>query len=107
MTDVANLTGRDLRELATLADARDERRVNNLEALYRMPTVGAFRENAPPLPPTSSEELGSAMSALALRGWSVGGIVRAAEGFSAGRLFPELVDRVVVEVLKRRERGQL
>ena len=47
------------------------------------------------------------MSALALRGWSVGGIVRAAEGFSAGRLFPEVVDRVVVSVLARRNRGTL
>jgi hypothetical protein len=47
------------------------------------------------------------MSALALRGWSVAGIVRAAEGFSAGRLFPEVVDRVVVDVLARRKRGTL
>jgi hypothetical protein len=47
------------------------------------------------------------MSALALRGWSTAGLLRAAEGFSAGRLFPEVIDRVIVDVLKRRERGQL
>lgn len=107
MTRIAELSGRDLRELASLADARDERRANNLEALYRMPTIGAFRENAPPLPPTSPEELTSAMAALALRGWTVGGLLRAAENFSAGRLWPETVDRVVVAVLARRDRGTL
>jgi hypothetical protein len=106
-TALANLSGPELRALGEAADLRDLRRQHNFEALLRAPTLGAFAPGAAPLPPTSPEELGSAMSALALRCWSVGGIVRAAEGFSAGRLFPEVVDRVVVDVLARRTRGQL
>jgi hypothetical protein len=106
-TALANLSGPELRALGEAADLRDLRRQHNFEALLRAPTLGAFAPGAPALPPTSPEELGSAMSALALRGWSVAGIVRAAEGFSAGRLFPEVVDRVVVDVLARRKRGTL
>ncbi len=99
--------GAELRELAALADLRDQRRANNLEALLRGPALGAFAPGAPPLPPTSPEELGSAMSALALRDFSVAGLVRSAEGYAAGRLPAEVVDRVVVEVLGRRKRGEL
>jgi hypothetical protein len=104
---VSTLSAQDLRQLASLADLRDSRRANNLQALLRGPTLGAFAADAPSLPPTSPEELGSAMQALALRGWSTRGLVHAAEGYSAGRLPPETVDRVVVEVLRRRERGEL
>jgi hypothetical protein len=103
----AELSGAVLRQLAGLADWRDERRANNLAALYAGPALGAFREGAPPLPPLLPEQLDSAMAALALRGWSVAGLLRAAEGFSAGRLFPETVDRVIVDVARRRARGQL
>ena len=103
----AELSGADLRELAGLADLRDLRRQYNLEALYAGPALGAFAPGALPLPPLLPEQLDSAMAALALRGWSVAGLLRAAEGFSAGRLFPETVDRVVVDVLARRDRGQL
>ena len=101
------LNSADLRELASLADLRAQRRANNLEALYRGPVIGAFLEGAPPLPATSPEELGSAMSALALRGFSVAGLVRSAEGYSAGRLPPEVIDRVVIGVIARQKRGEL
>jgi hypothetical protein len=104
---LTELSAADLRELASLADLRDRRRANNLEALYRGPALGAFTEGAPPLPVTSPEELGSAMSALAFRGFSVAGVLRSAEGYSAGRLPPEVVDRVVVDVLARANRGEL
>jgi hypothetical protein len=104
---LATMTGPDLRQLASLADLRDLQRLNRLEELLRGPTIGAFTEGAPPLPPLLPEQLDSAMAALALRGWSVAGLLRAAEGFSAGRLFPETVDRVVVDLLTRRARGEL
>jgi len=94
----ATLTGPDLRELAAAADLRDKRRANNLAGLYGIPTLGAFSPGASPLPPTSPEELGSAMAALALRTWSVGGLLRSAEGYAAGRLPAETVDRVVIDV---------
>jgi len=107
VTALVELSAQDLRELADLADLRDTRRANNLQALYRGPTLGAFAPGAPPLPPTSPEELGSAMSALALHGWSIRGLLRAAEGYSAGRLPSEVVDRVVATVVARRRRGEL
>ena len=107
MTALTELSAQDLRELASLADLRDKRRAHNTEALYRGPTLGAFAPGAAPLPPTSPEELGSAMSALALRGCSVAGLVRSAEGWSADRLPPEVVDRVVIGVLARQRRGEL
>ena len=47
------------------------------------------------------------MSALALRGFTVAGLLRSAEGRSAGRLPPEVVDRIVIDVLARRNRGEL
>jgi hypothetical protein len=103
----AELSGADFRELAGLADIRDQRRANNLEALLRGPTIGAFAPGAPPLPPTSREELMSAMSALALRGFSIAGLLRSAEGFAAGRLPPEVLDGVVAAVAARGDRGQL
>src|ERR1035441_456084 len=74
-TALANLSGPELRALGEAADLRDLRRQHNFEALLRAPTLGAFAPGAAPLPPTSPEELGSAMSALALRCWSVGWIV--------------------------------
>ena len=107
MTGLATFSAADLRQLAALADLRDQRRSNNLAALYRGPTPGAFAPGAPPLPPTSPEELESAMSALALHGFSVAGLVRAAEGYVAGRLPSEVVDRVVIDVLARSRRGEL
>ena len=107
MTVLAELAGADLRQLATLADARDARRQNNLLALLNAPTLGAFRPGAPPLPPTSREIVMSAMSALALHDFSIAGLLRSAEGFAAGRLPAEVVDGVVATVVARRERGQL
>ena len=107
MTALAELPAATLRELAGLADLRDQRRANNLEALLRAPTIGAFREGAPPLPPLLPEELESAMCALAFRGCSGKGLARAAEGYAAGRLWPEIVARVVNDVLRRRRAGAL
>ena len=103
----AELSGADFRELAGLADIRDQRRANTLEALLRGPTIGAFAPGAPPLPPTSREELTSAMCACALAGFTTAGLLRSAIGYAAGRLPSEVVDGVVVAVLGRRERGQL
>jgi hypothetical protein len=97
----------DLRQLADLARLREQRRQNCLEALLRGPALGAFAAGAPPLPPTSPEELESAMCAGALRGWSGPGIARAAIGYTAGRLAPEIVARVVTDVLRRRKAGAL
>jgi hypothetical protein len=105
--DFATITAVELRELAGLADLRDQRRQNCLEALYRGPVIGAFREGAPPLPATSREILQSAMSALALHGFSVAGLLRSAEEYSAGRLPTEVIDGVVAAVVARRERDQL
>ena len=99
--------GAELRAIAEAFDLRDQRRANCLEALYRGPALGAFAPGAPPLPPTSREILTSAMCACALAGFSVAGLVRSAEGYSAGRLAAEVVDGVVVAVLARRERGEL
>ena len=107
VNDLATFSGSDLRELAALADLRDQRRTNNLQALYRGPTIGAFVPGAPPLPALSPEELGSAVSALARHGWSIVGLLRGAEGYSAGRAPSEVIDRVVVDVLVRRRRGEL
>ena len=107
MTALLELPAATLRELAGLADQRDQRRANNLAALYAGPVLGAFREGAPPLPSTSREILTSAMSALALKGFSVAGLLRSAEGFSAGRLPAEVIAGVVATVATRRERGQL
>jgi len=107
VTSLAEMSAADLRELAGLADQRDQRRANCLEALYAGPALGAFREGAPELPPTSREILTSAMSALALEGFSVAGLLTAAEGYSAGRLPAEVIDGVVVAVVARRERKEL
>ena len=107
MTALFDLSEADLRQLADLARLRDQRRANCLEALLRAPALGAFREAAPPLPPLLPEELESAMCALAFRGCSGRGLVRAAEGYSAGRLAPEVITRVVNNVLRRRRRGDL
>jgi hypothetical protein len=107
MTALLELPGAELRELAGLADLRDQRRANSMVALYRGPVVGGFAPSAPPLPPISREILTSAMCALALHGFSTAGLVRSAEGYSAGRLAAEVVDGVVVAVLARRERGEL
>jgi hypothetical protein len=96
-----------LRELVGLAELRDQRRANNLAALYAGPVIGAFREGAPPLPPTSREILRSAMSACALRGFSTAGLLRSATGYAAGRLPSEVVESAVVAVLARREKGTL
>ncbi len=107
MTALLELSEADLRQLADLAHLRDQRRANCLEALLRAPALGAFREGAPPLPPLLPEELESAMCALALRGWSGWALARAAEGYTAGRLPPEIVGRVVNDVLRRRRAGAL
>jgi hypothetical protein len=107
MTALLELAPATLRELAGLAELRDQRRANCLDALYRGPVIGAFEPGAPPLPPTSREILQSAMSALALHGFSVAGLLRSAEGYSAGRLPAEVVDGVVAAVVARRERGEL
>jgi hypothetical protein len=96
-----------LRELAGIAEMRDLRRANCLAALYARPVVGAFKPGAPPLPATSREILTSAMSALAFRGFTTAGLVRSAYAYAAGRLPAEVVDGVVVRVLRRRERGEL
>jgi hypothetical protein len=105
--DVATLSGAELRAIAEAADLRDERRTNCLEALYAGPALGAFAPGAPPLPPTSRLILTAAMCACALAGFSVAGLVRSAEGYAAGRLSAEVVDGVVVAVVKRRDRGSL
>jgi hypothetical protein len=104
---LADLPAGVLRELAAAADLRGRRRANNLEALLRGPALGAFAPGAPPLPPLLPEELESAMCAGALRGWSGPGIARAAAGYTAGRLAPEIVARVVNDVLRRRKAGAL
>ena len=106
MTALAELSAADLRELASLADLRDQRRANNIETLYAGLALGAF-EDGQPLPPLEREQLTSAMCALALRGFSPKGLLRSAEGYSAGRLSSEVIDDVVVEVLRRRKWGQL
>ena len=102
-----DLSESDLRQLADLARLRDQRRANNLEALLRAPALGAFAPGAPPLPPLLPEELASALSALALRGHSAKGLARAATGYTAGRLAPEIVARVTNDVLRRRRSGAL
>jgi hypothetical protein len=107
MTALLELPGAELRELAGLADARDRRRSNNLQALYGGPTPGAFASGAPSLPRLSREIVQSAMSALAFHGFTVAGLLRSAEGFAAGRLPPEILDGVVAAVAARRDRGQL
>jgi hypothetical protein len=107
MTALMELPGAELRALAEGADLRDLRRQHCLEALYAGPIVGAFKPGTAPLPPTSREILQSAMSACALAGFSTAGLVRSAEGYSAGRLPAEVVDGVVAAVLARRERGEL
>lgn len=108
VTKVAELpSAATLRELAGLAEVRDRRRANCLDALYSGPVVGAFREGAPTLPPTSREILMSAMSACALAGFSVAGLLRSADGYAAGRLPPEVIDGVVSAVAARRGRGEL
>jgi hypothetical protein len=107
VTALLELPGAELRALAEAADLRDQRRANNLAALYAGPVIGAFREGAPPLPPTSREILTSAMSACAFHGFSTAGLVRSAEGYAAGRLPAEVIDGVVVAVLERRERREL
>jgi hypothetical protein len=107
MTALAELSAADFRELASLADLRELRRRNNVGALYAGLALGAFEDGAQPLPPLDREQLASAMSALALRGFSTEGLLRSAEGYSAGRLPSEVVDDVVVDVLRRRKWGQL
>jgi hypothetical protein len=107
VTALLELPGRDLRELAGLADLRDQRRSNNLQALYAGPVIGAFKPGAPRLPATSREILTSAMCALALHGFSTAGLLRSAMGYAAGRLPSEVVEAAVVAVLRRRERGEL
>lgn len=107
MTALFDLSEADLRQLADLARLRDQRRANNLEALYRGPALGAFAPGASRLPPLLPEELGSALRALALRGFSVAGLVRSAEGYSAGRLPHEVVCRVVDEIVCRTRSGAL
>jgi hypothetical protein len=107
MTALLELPAATLRELAGLADLRDQRRANNMVALFRGPVVGAFAPGAPPLPRLSREHLLSAMSACALLGFSIAGLVRSAEGYSCGRLPSEVCDGVVVSVVARRDRGQL
>jgi hypothetical protein len=101
MTDLTTLSGPDLRELAAVADLRELRQKHSFEALLEGPPLGGTA----PLGPLLPEQLASAMSCLAH--WSVEGLLRAANEYSAGRLPPEVVDRVVVDVLKRRERGEL
>jgi hypothetical protein len=107
MSALLELPGATLRELAGLADARDERRSNNMAALFRGPVLGAFAPGAEPLPRLSREHLLSAMSACALHGFSIAGLVRSAEGYSCGRLPSEVCDGVAVAVVARRDRGQL
>ena len=107
MRALLELPGADLRELAGLADLRDQRRLNCVAALHNGPVVGAFAPGAPPLPPISREIVMSAMSALALHGFSIAGLVRSAEGYYCGRLPSEVCDGVVVSVVARRDRGQL
>lgn len=107
MTDLAELSGPELRAIAEVADLRDLRRANCLAALLSGPSLGAFAPGAPSLPPTSREILTSAMCACALAGFTTAGLVRAAEGYSCGRLPSEVVDGVVVAVVARRERGSL
>jgi hypothetical protein len=108
VTKLAELaSGATYRELADAADRRDQRRANNIKALIAGPALGAFSEGGPPLPPTSREILTSAMSALALEGFSVAGLLRSAEGYAAGRLPAEVIDGVVVAVVARRERKEL
>ena len=107
MTALADLPAAELRELAALADLRAQRRANNLEALLRGPALGAFAPGAPPSPPLLPQELESAMCTLAFRGWSGRGLFAWAEGYSAGRLAPEVITRVMNNVLRRRRRGDL
>jgi hypothetical protein len=102
-----HLTAADLRELASARDFLDQCRQNNLEALLAGPALGAFAPDAPPLPPLLPEQLDSAMRALASRGCSGKGLARAAEGYAAGRLPPEIVARVVNDVLRRRKAAAL
>jgi hypothetical protein len=96
-----------LRELVGIAEMRDRRRANCIEALHAGPVIGAFAPGAPPLPPTSREILTSAMCACALAGFSTAGLLRSASGYAAGRLPGEVVDGAVVSVLRRRERGEI
>jgi hypothetical protein len=105
--DIPHMTGAELRDLAEAADLRDRRRENCIETLCRGPVVGAFAPGAPPLPPLPREVLVSAMSALSFHGFTVEGLVRSAAAYAAGRLPPEIVDGVVISVLRRRTRGEL
>jgi hypothetical protein len=107
VTVLAELSGADLRQLASAADLRDQRRANCLATLYQGPTIGAFAPGASPLPPLLPEQLESALCALALHGWSGKGLARAAEGYTAGRLPPEIVCRVVNDTIRRRRAGAL
>jgi hypothetical protein len=103
MTALVELPGQVLRELASLSDLRDQRRENNFQALLQGPPLSGSM----PLGPLLPEQLASAMSCLALNDWSVKGLVRAADRYTAGRLPEEVVDRVVIDVLARRKRGEL
>jgi len=107
VTALLDLSEADLRQLADLARLRDQRRANCLATLYQGPALGAFAPGASPLPPLLPEQLESALRALALHGFSVAGLVRSAEGYSAGRLPPEIVARVVNDVLRRTRSGAL
>jgi hypothetical protein len=96
---LAELTGSDLRQLASIADLRELQRRHAFEALCAGPPLSGSL----PLGPLSAEILEAAMSCLAH--WSTPGLVRAADQYAAGRLPQEVVDRVVVDVIRRRDQG--